>query len=868
MEKDNNELRVLSHLMMVITIIGFSIILITLNILMHWEKWTIPLLLLSVVAAITMHVVHRPTEKLRLHILSIIIMIELFYYCVNLPMIYDDTPVVILVMIILALSLEKKLVIISFIVGMSGMVYHLIMKGTSGMLTMGTANTTRTVLCFIFVFVAFLIILKIGDVIKHIEEQHGDDMKALQRANHSASDFLANVSHEIRTPINAVIGLTGVCLEKPEGKALERELRDVEAAGKRVAEQISDILDYSEIDMAHMAVNEEEYMLSSLINDLVEQVRPIKPTELELVIDVDPKLPSVMKTDITKLKKILWHLIVNGLKYTKEGGVYVRLTRVNEPYGINLLIEVSDTGIGMTAEEMERIFERFYQGDSGRTRSSSGLGLGLSIVSGFVSALGGFMTIDSKPGDGTTVHVSLPQEVVDNGVCMSYIQQQDFGLAGFLHFEKFPHPQVREYYGTMLRDLVSGLGVTLHKVETIDNLKRLLTNVKLSHLFVGDEEYMSDPEYLEQLAKEVLVVIVANDDFKLPEGSHIRIMRKPFYCFPVISVLNMRVGDIEEEEGRMVCDGVRALVVDDEPMNLTVARGIFARYGIEVFTAASGQESIDMCREQEFDVVFMDHMMPGMDGVEAMKRIRADADREHRDLPIVALTANAVSTAREMFINEGFDGFVSKPVELIELERVMKKVLPRGKWSVVKDDPKAPVTTGEPKVTGSVGLSTTVSEPVSDNKESEDPFAALSSLGIDTRTGLRYCQDDKDFYKTLMLQFATEGEGKRHDAEGFLKSEAFSDYAIIVHAIKSTSKMIGALDLSEKARLLEEASKGKRGDEVRAGHREAMDEYAKITDGILDLFGDGQNATEEDGVLEFSPEEDDDVLEFGPEGDE
>ena len=156
----------------------------------------------------------------------------------------------------------------------------------------------------------------------------------------------------------------------------------------------------------------------------------MKP-DVEVVIDVDPGVPSMMRTDVSKLKKIIWHLLMNGLKYTKQGGVYVRISTKPQDYGVNLFIEVEDTGVGIDSENLSRVFDRFYQTDSGRSRSSSGLGLGLSIVSGFVSALGGFLTVDSARGVGTTIHVSLPQEVVDGSECMSVINPKELKIGGF-----------------------------------------------------------------------------------------------------------------------------------------------------------------------------------------------------------------------------------------------------------------------------------------------------------------------------------------------------------------------------------------------------------------------------------------------------
>ena len=847
-----NEIREQAHIAYVITLTAFSLVLILLNVLLGWEKWTIPLCVASILICIAMHIMHRPQGHLRIYVYAIILMIEMFYYIVNVESIYDSTPIIVIGLILVAMSRERILTWACVIVGYTGMFYQLFaVQGKDGMI-IDVSHVVRTVWQLLLVLIAALVVGRVFNMIDRVEVEFRERIRTLEGASKSASDFLANVSHEIRTPINAVIGLTGVCIEKEDKEEIRRDLFFVEQAGKRVAEQISDILDYSEIDMEHLAVNAEDYMLSSVLNDLVAQLKSIKPPELELVINVDPALPSVMHTDVSKLKKILWHLISNGLKYTKEGGVYVRISFIEEPYGINLCIEVTDTGIGMGVQELERITERFYQANSGRTRSTSGLGLGMAIVSGFVSALHGFMDIESTPGNGTTVRVSIPQEVVDSARCMSIKSPEKMVFGAFLHFEKYQNAHVREFYQTMLLDIVSGFKVRIHKVETMENLKKLLTGVRLTHLFVGEEEYASDILYMENLSKELEVIVVANDDFSLRKTSKARILRKPFYCFPVLSMLNADEHQELEEEGRFTCPGIRALVVDDEPMNLTVARGIFKRYGMIVTTAASGRESIDLCKEQEYDIVFMDHMMPEMDGVEAMKRIRSETDA--KELPIVALTANAVSTAKEMFLAEGFDGFVAKPVELAELERVLKKVLPKSALVVEEE---------EDFWTESAEISQTRhKETVRETDSHTDPYERLQELNVDTEKGLHYCQGDEEFYQTLLLQFAEDAKRKKTDANDFCEKQDFSSYVILVHALKSTAKMIGALALSEEARALEEAAKEENGSYIYANHAKVMEEYGRISAGILSLYGDPGEAQEpeEEEVLEFAPQEGDSQL--------
>ncbi|MCR4989959.1 MAG: response regulator [Lachnospiraceae bacterium] len=849
-EKYNDDIRNIAHLAMVVTIAIFSSVIIVLNILLGWEKWTIPVFLVAIPVTLVMHITHRPQENVRIYIYTAILLLELFYYSVLIDQLYDATPVVVLMLFLFTMTQEKILSVLCLITGYFGMIFHLVLVHNTVGLTMGVSRTARTAWHFIIVIIAYYIADRLFSAILRMRDEFEKKVSELESVNQSAGDFLANVSHEIRTPINAVMGITGVCLEKDIDDEFKDDLMLVEEAGRRVSEQISDILDYSEIDMGKLAVNIEDYMLSSVLNDLVTQIKPTKPADLELVIDVSPELPSVMRTDVSKLKKILWHLITNGLKYTKEGGVYVHIFPRTEKYGINLCIEVVDTGIGMDEIQLERITERFYQANSSRTRSSNGLGLGMPIVSGFVSSLGGFMTIESKPNEGTKVRVSLPQQVISPAECMSVANRERLSLGAFLHFEKFPNPNVREFYNAMLKDIVSGLKVQMHKVETVENLKKLRDNMKLTHLFVGEEEYESDIPFMEELAKETLVIVVANDEFVPPDGSNVLVMGKPFYCFPVVSVLNMDINSVRHSAEKMLCEGVRALVVDDEPMNLNVALGIFRRYGMEVTTALSGPDALKLCTENEYDIVFMDHMMPGMDGVETMKNIRINAGKCRRDVPVVALTANAVSSAREMFMREGFDGFVSKPVERVELERVLKAVLPKEMVRMV------PIEAGTEK-TKTAGKY--IKRPVGNMEvlegKASGPLGSFERSLIDQEKGLHYSQDDPELYKTLLINFANGFKQKSEESGMFKDSGDLKNYAVIVHALKSTSRLIGANSLSEKAKALEDAAKENDVKYITENHQKVMDEYEKLSGMILKVIDiSDKDKGEDNEIMEFMPD--------------
>jgi CheY-like chemotaxis protein/HPt (histidine-containing phosphotransfer) domain-containing protein len=333
----------------------------------------------------------------------------------------------------------------------------------------------------------------------------------------------------------------------------------------------------------------------------------------------------------------------------------------------------------------------------------------------------------------------------------------------------------------------------------------------------------------------------------------------------------------------MQCRGIKALVVDDEPMNLIVAKGIFRSYGMEVTTVSSGQESIDICRERRFDIVFMDHMMPGMDGIEAMKAIRADRHAESRDMPIVALTANAVSTAKEMFMAAGFDGFVSKPVEITELERVLKRVLP--KTAVTYENVPGAAESENNIEEGSAGISDKGTDRSGeaenengshtgdiantgnnrDNAEKGDIRRdILTEAGIDEEAGLKYSQNDRELYETILKQYVKEAPVKREKISLCFEEGDYKNYEVYVHALKSTSRMIGASELSERAKELEDLAKKGGARITEEMQDELMSQYEKAVNAIAGMFGLDTGSASEPAEKSSSSEQITEAIEFGP----
>jgi CheY-like chemotaxis protein len=462
----------------------------------------------------------------------------------------------------------------------------------------------------------------------------------------------------------------------------EREdIASISDAGARLAHQIEDIQDYSEIQRKNVILENERYMITSVLVDLIGKFRAVSVrTGLDYIVDLDPAVPAVLKGDAGKITKIMEHLLNNAFKFTRLGGARLRIYAMKKEYGINLIIEVSDTGKGMTQRDIEGVSKGIYQADKKRDRSTGGIGLGLSIVYGLVRSMNGFVKIESVPGKGTTVRVSVFQEVVDNSPCMSIKTDRFINAVFYNQPVKYKVPVLGEYYRDMARTLAKGLRVNLYLAQGRAELEKLISRGDMTHIIMGAEEYLTDKEYIDAVSSgDVAVAVSATKELSGLIDKNSVLLPKPFCGMQIVSLIN---GEYHEEDpkreseiNRPILDGIKALVCDDEPMNLVVATGLFREYNMYVETAESGREAIEKFSGNGYDVVFMDHMMPEMDGIEAMKRIRAVSEQQKKEVKIIALTANAVSGAKEMFLREGFDGFISKPITINDFERVMNRVM-------------------------------------------------------------------------------------------------------------------------------------------------------------------------------------------------
>ena len=398
-----------NHLIVLLVYTFFSLILMGESLLLGWEVGAIVLLLTALIGSWVIYITDMVSGGMRLWLYFALTMISCFFYGIHQTSVFDLAPLMILIMILFSITEKSSIIRLCVITYYLTMCYDFIFV-LNHAIEFTALTVTRTLLHLGLVLVSGCLVNLVLKRRKSERVYSDKKIEKLEETNRRVEDFLANVSHELRTPINAVTGISTVMLQKEEEQEKREQLSSVQMAGKRLFGQIEDILDYTEIDTNKIRLSEENYTPSLVVNDLVSEYWLKEEKQTELLFDYDTKIPPVLFGDERKIRKILKHLVDNAMKFTQEGGVYVRIFSLKKSYGINLCIEVSDTGRGISKIDQGRVFERFFRCDEGRDKETGGTGLGLAIVKHIVHYYQGNIVLTSKLDEGTTFKIILPKE--------------------------------------------------------------------------------------------------------------------------------------------------------------------------------------------------------------------------------------------------------------------------------------------------------------------------------------------------------------------------------------------------------------------------------------------------------------------------
>ena len=625
----------------------------------------------------------------------------------------------------------------------------------------------------------------------------------LRKTSNMKSDFLANMSHEIRTPMNAVIGMAEMALREDVSPAAREYIGQIKSSGQTLLTIINDILDFSKIESGKMDISDVEYEPMSMINDVSNIIMTrIGSKDLDLTVDVNPNLPSGLYGDNIRIKQVLVNLANNAVKFTDAGNVNLKIDflQISEDE-IELYVAVADTGRGIRESDMNRLFQSFQQLDSKRNRNVEGTGLGLAISRQLVALMRGKIHVDSEYGKGSTFSFVIPQKVTDSSYAVEKVAK-NLVAAGLIQ---------SEYTARELAMDMEKLGVTYERLESEEDLGRVKDH-NAGYLFVEQPLFTEAVQYFLKLNPDVCGVLLANyREVRSYDLANLRVVKKPLYILGLSNIFNGKeeigsVSFMEAEDFDFTAPKAEILVVDDNAINLTVVKGLLNPLKMKIDTALSGKDAVLMTTDKRYDIIFMDHMMPEMDGVETTRVIRRLLGNNGQ-VPIIALTANAVEGTAEMFINEGMNDFVTKPIEMRVIISKLHKWLPPEKIEKNRD-----------KKMNAARLNAN-----RDNKASQTT-TDIAIEGLDVKRAMEFLGNENLFWSVLKEYYRVIDK-KCAMIQEYEQKEQWKEYTVEVHALKSASKQIGALDLAQVAEQMEAAG--------NAGNAALIH---KITPGMLEEY--------------------------------
>lgn len=600
----------------------------------------------------------------------------------------------------------------------------------------------------------------------------------VEKAVKTKDIFLAKMSHEIRTPLNAITGMSELILRdefvRQNASTRVREYASgVKSASTNLISIINDILDFTKIESGNMEIVEKSYKTETLLSDVLNIISMrLLEKPVFFVTKIDSSIPESLIGDVVRLRQILINMLNNAVKYTQNGFIelYVRTEKTNSELVI-LKASVSDSGLGIREKDLKKIFEEFVQLDVQNNGGTEGSGLGLAVSRSLCRAMGGDISVESVWGQGSVFTVTLPQRATAQCANIAEVE--------FPETKKTIVYDGRELSAASMAWSLKNLNVEHKIVTNFVQLSELFTKdesagCNLSHVFTAAIFYESVRDLVEKYSHKTKVVALAeagetawthNALGRSDREQSACILPMPAHTISIARILNNKSCNYSNNEDSKLninwtAPQAHVLIVDDINTNIVVTEGLMSPYKMNIYGANSGKKAIELVQQRHFDIIFMDHMMPELDGIETVICLKMLPNA--RGVPIIALTANAIHGVEEMFVQNGFAGLLVKPIEMQKLHELLEKYIPNEKRKKIEPD--------------------------------NAPNAPNDMNTIDISRDILNVYYDEGIVLLEKLKSALAG----HDIK------LLTTY---VHGIKSSSANIGEFEISQLAKELEDAGK-------------------------------------------------------------
>ncbi|WP_281556148.1 CHASE4 domain-containing protein [Thalassomonas sp. RHCl1] len=622
------------------------------------------------------------------------------------------------------------------------------------------------------------------------------------KANRARGDFLANMSHEIRTPMNAILGMSYLCQRTELSAKQARYINNIHHTASSLLGLLNSILDFSKIDAGKMELEITDFMLDDCLSYLDRLTfESVREKGVPLIFDIQAKLPFMLKGDLLRLGQVTLNLVQNSLKFTERGAIYVTVRLAEQTQQqVSLIFIVEDTGIGMSEESAEHIFDEFIQADPSTTRRYGGTGLGLSISRQLILLMGGEISLTSELGKGTKITVALTFEKSKRSsreACDVLAGKQIIIIAGddklalaITHTLASYGANIERYnsFTSALPHIRDGKTLLINDHFKAQDICDFLCLLRQKHLGTTNILLTNQAELPGALAQEKLAI--------LSKAVHLS-------SFCLAADIGMIAQQLKAEQAQQQdkivslednLRGKRVLLAEDNAMNRQIVVELLSDVGINVILAENGQQAIELLSEHKVDAILMDIQMPVMDGIEATKQIRRQT--QWRAIPIIALTASAMRGDKERGLAIGMSDYLTKPVFSDKLYQSLIR------WC--GDYPtQAKISTADsPEVPGSFDSAAADSSPAK-HREAPEPVAAtpaeFNRQILDIEAGLKVCAGKQHLLNSLWQQFSDKHGDSIERLKGLLENGDIKQACALLHNLKGIAGNIGALTLAQQA---------------------------------------------------------------------